>query len=129
VEGGDFAPDDADGMQERELIGIDVRLERRLVHQTAHRKVGHHQSVELLPDQVWSFAAQDDLGATQVGFQFGQGRFDPPALVIEGGEFSGRRRHGVEQTGQQSIDGLGLGHPLQAVLDDAHGDAVALRLK
>ena len=67
--------------------GSVIRFERGLVHQTANGKVRHHQAVELLADQVWGFTAQDDLGAAQVGLQFGQGGFDLPALVIEGGEF------------------------------------------
>ncbi len=82
----EFAPDYAHGMQKRKLVGIGVGFESSLVHQSADRKVRHHQTVELLPDQVGGFAAQDDLGATQVGLQFGQSGFDLPALVIESGE-------------------------------------------
>ena len=60
-------------MQKREQVGIGIRFEGGLVHQPADRKVRHHQPVELLPDQVWGFAAQDDRGAPQVGLQFRQG--------------------------------------------------------
>ena len=84
---GNFAPDYAHGVQERKLVGIDVRFERSLVHQATHGKVRHHQAVEFLADQVRSFAAQDELGATQVSLQFRHSGFDLPALVIEGGEF------------------------------------------
>ena len=86
----EFASNHAHGMQKRELVGIGVRFEGGLVHQTANREVRHHQAVEFLADQVWGFAAQDDLGAAQVSLQFGQGGFDLPALVIEGGKFGGR---------------------------------------
>jgi hypothetical protein len=113
-------------MQKRWVVRIGIRFEGCLVHQTANGKVRHHQAVEFLANQVWGFAAQDDLGAAQVSFQFRQCGFDLPALVIEGSEFDRRRLRGIEQVGQQTIEWLGIGHAVQPVLDDAHGHAVAL---
>ena len=40
MDGGEFAPDHAHGMQKRELVGIGIGFEGSLVHQTAHREVG-----------------------------------------------------------------------------------------
>ena len=83
-------------MQKRELVRIGIGFESGLVHQTANGKVRHHQAVELLPDQVRGLAAQDQLGAAQVGLEFGQSGLDLPALVIEGGELGGRRLRRIE---------------------------------
>ncbi len=43
------------------------------------------QTVELLPDQIGRFTAQDDMRAPQVGLEFVERGFDLPALVIERG--------------------------------------------
>ena len=60
-------------MEEREPIGILIRFQGSLVHQAADRKVDHHEAIELLLDEVRSFAAQHDLRTAQMGFQFIQG--------------------------------------------------------
>ncbi len=57
-------------MKEREPIWIFVGFQGRFVHQTANGKVGHHESIELLFDEVRSFASQHNLGAAQMRFQF-----------------------------------------------------------
>ena len=57
-------------MQKREPIRIFIRFQGRLVHQAADGKVGHHESIELLLDEVGSFAAQNDLRTAQMRFQF-----------------------------------------------------------
>jgi len=57
-------------MQKREPVGVLVGLQRCLVHETAKGEVRHQEAVKLLPNQVGSFAAQDNLGAAQVGLQF-----------------------------------------------------------
>jgi hypothetical protein len=77
-------------MDERKLVGIIVGLECRFMHQATDREVGHHESEELLSNQIWSPASQDDFGATQMGLQFVQGGLDFPAFMIESSEFDGR---------------------------------------
>ena len=54
------------------------------MHESTDGKVSHQEAVELLPDQVGSLAAQHNLGAAEVSFQFVQGGFDFPPFVIEG---------------------------------------------
>ena len=67
--------------------GSSSALQRGFVHQAANGEMRHHQPVEFLPHQVGGLAAQDDLGAAQVGLQFVQGGFDLPALVVERRQF------------------------------------------
>ena len=57
-------------MEERESIGIFIRFQGRFVHQATDRKVGHHETIKLLFDEVRVFAAQHDLRAAQMRFQF-----------------------------------------------------------
>ena len=51
--------------------------------QAADGEVGHRQAVELLAHQLEGFAAQNDLGAAQMGLQLIKRRLDLPALMIE----------------------------------------------
>jgi hypothetical protein len=67
-------------MDKGKLVGIIVGLECRLMHQAPDREVGHQESEELLSDQIWSPASQDDFGATQMGLQFVQGGLDHTKL-------------------------------------------------
>ena len=85
-------------MEEGEPIRIFIRFQCCFVHQAAHRKVGHHETIKLLLDQVRSFAAQHDLRATQMGFQFIQGGLDLPAFMVKRRQFCGRRRMVVQVT-------------------------------
>ena len=48
--------------------------------------MGEHQAVKLLFDEFRGLAAQDDLAASQVCFEFIKHAFDFPALGIEGRE-------------------------------------------
>jgi hypothetical protein len=54
-------------MEERESVRIQPSTDGCVVHETADRKVGHHEAVEFLTDQIRRFAPQDDPGAAQVG--------------------------------------------------------------
>src|SRR5260370_8582790 len=80
-------------------------------------EVGHHQPIELVSDEIRGLAAQDDLGAAQVGLELVQRGFDFPSLVIEGGQFVGRGLVVIQNGGQQPIDRLGIGAPLHAARD------------
>jgi hypothetical protein len=55
---------------EGEPVRVFVGLQRRFVHESADGKMRHHQPVEFLAHQVRGLAAQCDLGAAQVRFQF-----------------------------------------------------------
>jgi hypothetical protein len=55
-------------MHKGEPIGVDIGLEGCFMHQAAGCKVRHHETVELLADEVRGLAAQDDFGAAQMGF-------------------------------------------------------------
>ena len=65
-------------MQEREPVGVLAGFERGFVHQAANGEVSHHEAVEFLANQVGGFAAQDDLGAAQMGLEFIERGFDFP---------------------------------------------------
>jgi hypothetical protein len=60
------------------------------MHETTGRKVRHDETIELLANEIWCLAAQDDFGAAQMGFKFVQGRFDFPPFMIEGRQLLGR---------------------------------------
>ena len=47
-----FPTDDADGMDERKLVGIIVCLECGFMHQATDREVRHHESEKLLANQI-----------------------------------------------------------------------------
>jgi hypothetical protein len=60
-----------------------------------------------------------------MSFQLIQRRLDFPALVVERGQLSGRRQCMVQDGSDQPIDGLGIGNPVQAIVDHAHHDRLA----
>ena len=68
-----FAANDADRVQERQPVGIFVGLQGRLMHEAANSEMQHQHAKEFLPNQFLRLASQDDLGAANPGFQFGQG--------------------------------------------------------
>lgn len=113
-------------MEEREAIRILVGFDRRLVHQAANGKVGHHEPVEFLANQIGCLAAQDDPGAAQVGLEFVERRLDFPALMVEGGQLCRRGRRVIQDGGDQPIDRLGTGDAIETIVDDAHLDASGL---
>ena len=81
-------------------------------------KLGHHEAVELLADEVRRLAAQDDPGAPQMGLEFVQCGLDFPALMIEGRQLMRWRRVVVADRGEEPIDRFGAA--LQAVVDRPH---------
>jgi hypothetical protein len=64
------------------------------MHQTADGKVRHQQPEKFLADQLGSFAPQHDLRAAQVSFEFVKCCFYLPALMVQSGQFPGRRLFG-----------------------------------
>src|SRR5277367_4357897 len=77
-----FTSNDPDRVQKRQSVGVLVGPQRRLVHEAANGEVQHQHSEEFLPDQLLRLAAQDDLGAADVGLQFIQRSLDFPTFVI-----------------------------------------------
>ena len=59
-------------MDERKPVGIFIGLQSGFVHQAADGKMRHQQTEELLLDQFRRLAAQYNLSAAQMGFQFVQ---------------------------------------------------------
>jgi len=108
------------------VVGVFAGLQRGLMHEATNGKVSHQEPVRLLPDQFRSLAAQDDLGAPQVGFQLVQRRLDFPALVIECRQFFRGSQSGIQNRGDQAIDRLRSGHILQTIFDHAYRDRVAV---
>ena len=118
--------DHANGMDERELVGIAARLVARLVHQLAQREMHQQQAIEFLLDQIDPMAAQDQAFAGQPHFELGQDPFVFPSLMVKRGQFRRRRAGGIEHRRDQPIHRLGVGQALEAIVDDAHPQTVAV---
>src|SRR2546430_15934332 len=52
------AGDRPDRMDERQLGGIDLLLQGRIVHESAHAEVRQQQTVEILTGQIWNAATK-----------------------------------------------------------------------
>lgn len=85
---GESASDDADGVDEGELVRIQVRLQRRFVEQAAEGEMREEQAVELLSDQIRGLAPQHDARSSQMGFELIKRGLDLPTLRVEGGASS-----------------------------------------
>ncbi len=106
---GQFAAHDLKTLFKRQLIWIDVFLQRRLMHQAAHRKVRQPQPIKLLPHQVWRLAAKHHPCATQVGLHLFERRLNLPALVIHLCKLPRSCDFRIQQTCHQPVQWLGLG--------------------
>jgi hypothetical protein len=73
--------------------------------------MGHHQPIELLPDMVGSFAAQEHLPAAQVSFEFVEGGLDLPALRVEGCQFFGGCGFRIQDGGDDPVAEFVLRRP------------------
>ena len=68
-------------MYEREFVGVYVGLQRGLMHQGTGHKVPQDEAIELLADEVWHFAAQDNFDTAQMGLDLVEGAFDLPLTI------------------------------------------------
>ena len=84
---GEMPADHANGMDERELVGIAARLVARLVHQLAQREMHQHQAIEFLFNQIDPMAAQDQPLAGQPDFELGKDPLVFPSLMVKRGQF------------------------------------------
>ena len=116
--------DDPHCVNKRQPIGVLIGFDGRFMHQAANGEVGHHETVELLTDQIGCLAPKDNPRAPQVGLEFIQCRFNLPTFMIEGGQLMCWSQLGIEDRCDQSINGLGPGYPFQPILDDSDDHAV-----
>ena len=96
------------------------------MHDAAHRKMSHHEAIELLTYQIGAFTAQNDLGSAQMGLEFIEGRFNLPSFMVKGGQFFGRCFPGIQNRGNESIDRFRIGHALQGILDDTDFNGISV---
>ena len=68
-------------MEEGKAVRVFAGLQRRFVHQSTNGEVRHQQAEELLANQFRRLAAQDNLGAAQMRFQFVQRRLSGKGLA------------------------------------------------
>ena len=90
-------------MDERKLVGVIVGLECGFMHQPADSKMRHHKPIEFLANEIGGLAAQHYLGSAQVGFEFVQGGFDFPALMIKRRQLARRGFVMIENGGDNPI--------------------------
>ena len=111
------AAEHADRVGKREPVGVLVGLPRGVVHHPAHGIVGQQQAVDFLAHEIGGETAQHG-GAppAQVGFDFVEDALVLPPLVVEGGEFRGRRLGGIEQRGAEPVDRLRVRDVREGVL-------------
>ena len=69
-------------MKEGEPVGVLAGLQCRFMHQSADGEVRHQQTVEFLPYQIRRLAAQNNLSATQMRFEFVQGDLSGKGAVL-----------------------------------------------
>ena len=62
-------------MNEGEAIWVFIGPQGGFMHEAADGEMGHEHPEEILSNEVGGFAAQDDLCAAQMGFQFAEGLF------------------------------------------------------
>ena len=123
---GEMPADDANGMDERELVGIAARLLARLVHQLAQREMHQEQAIEFLFAQIDPMAAQDQAFAGQPHFELAKDPLVFPSLMVKRCQFRRRRLRGIEHRRDQPIHRLGVREALEAIVDDAHWQTVAV---
>ena len=85
------------------------------MHETPDGEMSHHESIEFLPDQIRSFAAQGDLPSAQVGLQLIEGRFDFPALVIKDGQLFGGGLGWIQDGCRHPVTGFGIWDAVQGL--------------
>ena len=77
-------------MQKRDPVRVFVGAKSSFMHQTTDGKVRHQQPVELLADQFRGLAAQHDLRAAQMRFEFIKRCLNLPPLGEKTGQLFGR---------------------------------------
>ena len=85
----------------------------------ADGKVRQQKTIELLPHQFRSLAAQHDLTSAEMGLQFVKRVFDLPSLVIESGQF-GRRFERIQDRRDQPVDRFGVGDAVQLIVNNTN---------
>ncbi|WP_354644285.1 hypothetical protein [Kitasatospora camelliae] len=121
--GGDVAAGDAQGADEGDSVGVAPGLPCGLVHQVAQGVVDQEEREDLLFHSAGVLGAQDEPGPALMGLDLVQGGLDLSPLGVERGELARRCLGGVEDGGDQPVDG-GVAGSAEGVLDDADPDGV-----
>src|SRR5882757_3087726 len=110
-------------MKKREPVRIFRNRQCRFVHQLADGEVRQQKTIELLPHQFRGLAAQYDLTPPEMGLQFVKRVFYLPPLVIERGQFFGRRPERSMDGSHQPVDRFGVGYALELIVNDTNSYA------
>src|SRR5712671_305873 len=110
-------------MKKRESVRIFRNRQCGFVHQLADGEVRQQKTIELLPYQFRGFAAQYDLTPPEMGLQFVKRVFYLPPLVIERGQFFGRRPEWIKDRSHQPVDRFGVGYALELIVNDTNSYA------
>src|ERR1035437_4314387 len=96
AEDGQFAADNAYGVEKGQPVRILIPAQRGFVHEATDCEMRHQQTVELLSYQVRRLAPQNDARSPQMSLEFVECGFDFPTFVIDRRQFGGRRQFVVE---------------------------------
>src|SRR6266481_2874987 len=110
-------------MKKRQSARIFRNRQCRFVHQLADGEVRQQTTIEFLPYQLPSLAAQYDMPPPEMGLQFVKRVFYFPPLVIERGQFFGRRPQRINDGSHQPVDSFGVGYALELVVNDTNSYA------
>src|SRR4051794_16232906 len=95
------------------------------MHETADGEVCHQQSIKLLPNQLRSLTAQDDLSPAQMRLELIERRLYFPPLMVQRRQFSGKSLLRIQNGRDQPIERFGICDALQLVIDHSYDDAFA----
>ncbi|MEU2225816.1 hypothetical protein [Streptomyces sp. NPDC018347] len=93
---------------------------RGLVHQVPQRVVDQQEREDLLLDSRWVLGTQHHPRDALMVLDLVQGVLDLPPLGIEGGKLPGRCLPGVEEGGDQPVDGPVITGWAEGLLDHPH---------
>ena len=119
---------DAEGMDEAQSSRIDVRRQRRFMHEVPNGIVGQQDAVEFPQHSARCAAAKMHQAIEFMGLEFIIPDFDLPALVIKHHELRGRVCVRVEQGRHQPVT-LPMTGPVgivEGVFDDSNDEAMGL---
>src|ERR1019366_1375481 len=124
AEDGQFAADNAYGVEKGQPVRILIPAQRGFVHEATDCEMRRQQTVELLSYQVRRLAPQNDARSPQMSLEFVECGFDFPTFVIDRRQFGSRRQFVVEDRGRQAIQRFGPLNSFEAVIDHPHRHAI-----
>ena len=102
------------------ITRLGERPQGGLVHQRANGEMREEKAPGLLLHELRRLAAEDPLRAAQMGLELVERRLHLPPLVVERGQFRGRRARGIEERRDEPRRPPRGGHAGQRVFDHAH---------